>query len=190
MADYGRDKGLFIPTTQVWDPSEIYSAKGISEDLRDVLVKMYQNLNNMAMAINQKDTGIYPTDEFVCGQTFFPNPAYDSGTQVTPKLRQIWRTVVNFGALPVRVLPATSAIKGVAHRISGVNSGTQFTRIYGCASKKTTTTYIPLPYVWPNDAKEDIAVFVDATNVTIVTGDTATWAGYDDTLVVLEYMRT
>jgi hypothetical protein len=182
-----QDVGSFIPTTQVWDVSELYSTEVTSPKFKELLIRLYQQVGNIAMAINGKDTGIYDTSEFVCGQTFFPNPNPIAGQP--NKERQVYRKVINFGPLPVRIPPATSANISIAHGIPGINSGTQFTRIYGCSSKKTATTYVPIPYAWPNDAKESIALFASATDVTIVTGDTGTWANYDDTIVVIEYLK-
>ena len=182
--------GLFIPTSQVWDIQELYDKKGMSEDVRELFIRLYEELNKIALAINMKDSGMYTTTEFVSGQTFFSNPSYSSATSETAVQRSVYRKVINFGALPVRIAPATSANISIAHGIPGINSGIQFTRIYGCSSNKTNTTYIPIPYSWPNDPKENIAVFASTANVTIVTGDTNTWANYNDTVVILEYLKT
>lgn len=181
-------KGAYLPTSQVWDVGNIENVDA-SASLKELLVRMYQNLGAMATMVNYKDTGIYPLDEFVCGQVYFKDPLLDSSTSKTPKLRQVYRKVINFGPLPVRVAPATSANISIAHNIAGIDVNTRFTRIYGCSSSKATTTYVPIPYAWPNDAKESIALFASATDVTIVTGDTGTWAGYDDTFVVIEYLK-
>ena len=51
-----RDPGLYIPTTSVWDVSEIYSTDVTKPEFKELLVRMYQNLNNMAMATNNKDS--------------------------------------------------------------------------------------------------------------------------------------
>ena len=189
MADYGRDKGLFIPTTQVWDTSEIYSTKGISEDLRELLVRMYLNLNNMAMAVNYKDTGIYHTDEFVCGQTFFPNPTYDSSSTTTPKLRQVWRKVFRW----------QDAVTGADRALPNTNTQTQphgivltsdlfFTRIYGTSFNPVGQQWIPLPFVSPGALGGAIELWVDGANIKIITGSDRT--AFTKTVIVLEYIKT
>jgi hypothetical protein len=181
MADYGRDKGLFIPTTQVWDTSEIYEAKGVSEDLRELLVRMYQNLNNMAMAVNKKDTGIYPTDEFVCGQVYFSNPAYDSSTSTTPVLRQVYRKVINFGTLPTAAEVTKTALHGIA-----ADTIHSITRLYGGSTDPVNKFYIALPCV--ANAGNNIALWADNTRVVINAFGTDR-STYTLTYVVMEYIK-
>ena len=202
MADYGRDKGLFIPTTQVWDTSEIYEAKGVSEDLRELLVRMYQNLNNMAMAVNKKDTGIYHTDEFVCGQTFFPNPAYSSSSTTTPTLRQIYRKVIRWQnadgsdkALPNGAGAPPGVLTQQAHGIP-LGGDYMFTRIYGTSFDSTNGVWFPVPYFSGTNIlsagnyydKYAIELWVDLVNVNIVVYRDRTM--HTRTFVVLEYMKT
>ena len=92
--------GSFIPLTQQWDLSEIYTIDVNTPAFKELLVRMYQNLNQMAIAINTKDTGMYPVSEFVNSQLWFPNPALDSSTPQTATQRQVFRKVINFGSLP------------------------------------------------------------------------------------------
>jgi len=91
--------GLFVPTTNVWDVSEIYSLEGIKPEFKELLVRLYQNINNLSLALNLKDTGYYTEEEFVTGQVFFPNPSLSSTTQQTPTFRQTFRKVINFVSL-------------------------------------------------------------------------------------------
>jgi len=189
MADYGRDKGLFIPTTQVWDTSEIYQAEGVSEDLKELLVRMYQNLNNMAMAVNNKDTGIYPTDEFVCGQTFFPNPAYDSSTATTPKLRQVWRKVFRWVDVATgldRALP-NNGMQTQPHGIA-LTTDLFFTRIYATSYNPAGQFWIPIPFTSPGALAGGIELWIDNANIKIITGSDRT--AFTKTVVVLEYIKT
>lgn len=175
--------GSFIPTTQVWDVNEIYSTEVTSPAFKELLVRLYQNLNNQSVALNTKDTGYYDVTEFVNGQIFFPNPAYSSATQTKPAFRQVFRKVINFGALP------NAGAKTAAHGIT-MTPGMTFTRIYGAASDTTHSPnfyYIPLPYVCIHVPNNSVEVNVNQTNVTIETLTNMT--NYDTSYVVLEYLK-
>jgi hypothetical protein len=175
----GNDIGLYIPTTNVWDTNQIQSLQDESPQLKELLVRLYQNLNRMALAVNLKESGLFDLNEFVTGEQWFPNPV-----NADPSLfsigRPIYRTVINFGALP------NTGSKSVAHNITCYTQ-TSFTRIYGCATKPTTAfSYIPLPFASPVLA-ENIKIEVDATNVVITTGSDRT--AYTTSYVILEYLQ-
>jgi len=166
--------GAFIPTTNVWDVSEIYSTDVKSPEFKELLVRLYQNLNVMAMGVNNRDAGLYDTSEFVCGQQFFPDPALTSASSVTPTFRNVFRKVVNFGALP------NNTGKSVAHGIT-TTVNTSFTRMYGVATDPTGFSALAIP-------NSDITLELDGTNVTITT--TADLTAYTTTYVVLEYIKS
>lgn len=171
--------GLFVPTTYIWDVSQLYSTDVTSTEFKELLVRMYQNINAIQLAINIKDSGYYVEEEFVNGQLFFPNPtAVATPSLTTPTYRQVFRKTVNFGALP------NAASKSVAHGIT-VDANTSFTRIYG-AGTNPSTSFIPLPYA-STTLNQNIQVDVDATNVTITTGIDRT--AYTTTYIVLEYLK-
>lgn len=171
--------GLFVPTTNVWDVSEIYSTDVTSPEFKELLVRLYQNLNNISLALNLKDSGYYTETEFVTGQAFFPNPSLSSTTPATPTFRPTFRQVINFGSLP------DDATTSVPHNIAITNNFT-FTRIYGTANDTTGLEYIPLPYA--SDVEEDIIQLnVDSTNVNITTAGNRT--NFDTTYVVVEYIK-
>lgn len=172
--------GAFIPTTNVWDVSQIYSANVNSPEFKELLVRLYQNVNNIALSVNIRDAGMYDTQEFVNGQTFFPNPSLSSATSSVPAQRQVYRKVINFGALP------NAGTTNVAHGLT-VNAAFSFTRIYGCSTDPVNFVYLPLPYASPTDA-DNIELKVDATNVTIITGSNRT--AFTTTYVVLEYIKS
>lgn len=176
---YESDLGAFLPTTTIFDRPLIESLDVNSQEFKDFLIQLYQTTNNAAQAINEKDTGFYVDTEFVNGQMWFPNPNLSSTTSQSPQLRQVFRKVINFGALP----NATS--KTAAHGI-GPTSVFTFTRIYGTASDTTGLTYLPIPYAHAT-AANIIRIDVDATNVTITTGIDRT--AYDTCYVVLEYIK-
>jgi len=174
-----QEKGMFLPTTSVWDTSTINNLKGASLELKELFIRLYRNINDIAMQVNRKDSAVYGLDEFVCGQTFFPNPAYRSGSAVNPKPRQVYRKVVNFGTLP------NAGTTNVAHGLT-INNTYSFTRIYGAASDQAGSVYIPLPFSSPT-LNQNISLSVGTTNVTITTG--INMSAFTVTYVVLEYMK-
>jgi len=136
--------------------------------LRNVLTEKFQRLIE---AVNDKDIGQYNTVELINGQLFFRSGNPQS-------YRQVYRKVVDFGALP------NTGTKNVAHGITW-NSNTRFTRIYGTATDPSTRA-IPLPYV-DTTAGNSIELSVDTTNVQVITA--ADYTGYTDTYIVLEYTQ-
>lgn len=170
--------GSFVPTTFILDVDRLYQVDVKSPEFKEILVRLYQGLNSMLLALNIKDTGYYVRQEFVNGQQYFPNPANNSSTPATASMRQVFRTTVNFGALP------NAGLKSVPHSIP-ITDGFTFTRIYGCSSDVSGNTYIPLPYV--DAAGNNIELYVDATNVNIVT--TSDRTNYTVTYIVIEYLK-
>jgi len=170
--------GAYTPTSNVWDVSEIYSTEVTSPAFKELLVRLYQNLNLLSLVVNVKDSAIYIDSEFVTSGQYFASPALSSATQQNPALRGVFRKVVNFGALP------NTGTKSVAHDIAPTASFS-FTRIYGC-STNPSTSYIPLPYASPVLAN-NIELNADATNVNVTTGSNRT--AYTITYIVLEYIK-
>jgi hypothetical protein len=171
--------GLFVRTTDVWDTAELQDIDVTSDAFKELLVRLYQNINNIAVATNAKDSAFYNNSEFVTGGQFFANPALSSGTSFNPTLRPVFRKVINFGALP------NTGSKSVAHGIT-ITPSFSFTRIYATATNPNTS-FIPIPYASPI-LVNNIELSVDLTNVTITTGSDRT--AYTLTYVVLEYIKT
>lgn len=174
------DIGSFIGTTNVWDVSELYSADVNSDQFKELLVRLYQNVNNMALNLNIKETGYYPLTEFMTGQLYFPNNSLNPNTATTPTFRQVYRTTINFGALP------NAGAKSVVHNIQ-VDQGFTATHIYGAATNTAATNMIPLPYSSPT-LNKNIQVDVGATTITITTG--IDYTDYINTYCVIEYIKS
>lgn len=173
--------GAFLPTTDVFDRSTIEAIDIKSPLFKDFLVRLYQTTNNIANITNIKDSGYYVETEFVNGQLWFENKTLSSITSQSPEYRQVFRRVIDFGALP------NASAKSVAHGI-GPTTAFTFTRIYGTASDTTGLTYLPIPYASQAAATSSIELSVDATNVIIDTGAVDRTA-YDTCYVVLEYIK-
>lgn len=174
MPGPGPNYGSFVSQTQVWDTAEIYETEVTSPAFKELLVRLYQNLNNMSLSLNTRDAGLYDNaNEFVNGQQWFPNPANTSQTLAAPVQRQVYRFVVSFGALP------NTGTTSVAHGLTITPSFT-FTRIYGASSNTVGLLYTPIP-------NQDIKLEVNATNVVITTF--ADYSAYTVTYVILEYIK-
>lgn len=165
--------GFFLPTTASIDVSRINEVDVNSPEFKQLLVQLYQFLNQSALAINNKPSGYFLDQEFNCGSLYFK-----SGSSTPFDLRPVFRKVIDCGALP------NNATKSVAHGIT-VTSSFVFTKIYGAATDPSTD-FIPLPYA-SSTAAENIELSVDATNVNITTGNDRT--GFTTTYVVLEYLK-
>jgi len=173
------EPGAFVPLTDVFDSQRIYDLDVDSDEFKEFLVRLRQSVNDIAMVLNVKDTGYYYPVEFVNGQAYFPDPALSSTTTQNPIPRQVFRKVINFGALP------NSSTKNVAHEID-ITSGFIFTRIYATATDPGTS-FIPIPYL-PIPVSGRITLSVDTTNVIITTNSNRT--NYTICYVVLEYIKS
>lgn len=170
--------GSFVPTTNIWDVSRLYEIDVTSDEFKELLVRLYQNINLISLNLNIKDTGYYVLQQFVNGQLYFPNPSLDSTTPQSPTYRQVYRLVVNFGALP------NAGVKSVAHNIA-VTPNFSFTRIYATSTKNDQTSFIPIPFASPV-LNENIKIEVTNTDVTITTA--IDYSAYTITYVVLEWI--
>ena len=177
LSDVQINTGAFIPTTNVWDMAELSDLDVNSEAFKELLIRLYRNLNLMSLNTNIKDVGLYPQSEFICGQLWFPNPALDSSTPQAPEQRQVFRKVINFGALP------DNTDVSVPHEIE-ITSAFTFTRIYGTASDTTALEYIHIPHTSPPGRVE---LSVNATDVII--DSTTDFSNFDTTYVILEYIK-
>lgn len=173
--------GAFIPTTDIYDVAQVYQIDVTSPEFKELLVRMYQNLNRMALLLNVKETGYYDTvGSLVDGNLWFPKPGLTSTTVGNyPAYRQEERVVLNLPQVAGVALPAT-ATTTMNHNIT-VTSSTTFTRIYGVASDQTGNNYYPLNYA----GAATISLFANATQVSI-TNNTA--INFSVCYVVLEYL--
>ena len=116
------------------------------------------------------------------GQQWFPNPAVSSTSSQAPSdqiFRGDFRFVVNFGELP------NTGTKSVPHGLT-FPTGTTGTLVRGCSTNTTTFKMISLPYSSPTLA-DNIELFIDGTNVTVITG--SNWPNFAVTYVVIEFLK-
>lgn len=172
--------GSFVPTSNVWDVSQIYEVDVNSPEFKELLVRLYQNINNIVISLNTKTTGYYPLSQFINGNLFFPNPALTSASSTTSNYRQSYIQAFNFGALP------NTGAKTLAHNIF-ITPGVTFIRSYAESSDTTGFNYLQIPYASANGI-DNIQLDVDAINITITTASNRT--NFDTTYVVLEWITS
>jgi hypothetical protein len=170
--------GSFVTTTDIWDVTQVYQVEDVSPAMRELLIRMYQNLNRMSLVLNTSTKGYYDiAGEFVDGNVWFPKPGLTSQTSRTPAFRQEIRTVLNLPqngggfALPI-------GITNTNHNIT-INNSTLFTQIYGCASDTIGFNYFPIP-------DTNIAIQVNQTQVVI---NNTSGINFTDCFVVLSYLQ-
>lgn len=175
--------GSFVPTTNIWDPVQI-SSLNIPPDLKELLIRMYQNLNLMSVVLNTKDSGYYDLQEFVNGQLFFPpmNSGSQTNPYIAPAYRQVFRKILNLAQVAGVALPA--GVTNVNHNII-VTPTLTFTRIYGVANDPATNNYYPLPWASAGGAT-NIEVIVNATQVVITNNSGIT---FSNCYIVLEFIK-
>ena len=183
----GFGSGQFLPTTEIIETSQLREGKISDDQMREILIRIVQAFNDSNTAVNNKDIGFYLTQEIISGQNYFSNPSFDSSTPQQPEPRQVFRKVINFGALPDNSVVPNQ--KSVAHGIT-VDDSTTFTRIYATASDTTNHKYISIPYQnVSSDLNGNLEIYVDDTFV-YITGDGIDWSVFDTCYVVLEYLKS
>lgn len=175
--------GLFLPTTFEFDVARLYETDVNSPEFKELIVRLYQAVNNVIIATNYKETGLHTLTEFVTGILWYPDPALSSTYSSSALIfRPTFRIVVPCGPL------LNNATKSVAH---GLTMTTAFRMKYveAVANKPTLAfSYIPLNY---SDSAGNMAwIIIDGTNVNITTVSvTIDWTQYTDIDVILYYTK-
>lgn len=168
--NFSSDPYNFQPETYIF-PEEF------NDDFR---IKLRQYLTDISIALNAKETSFYLEEETATGRNFIP--LFGTDASQNQEYRPVYRTVVDFGALP----NATS--KSVAHGIS-TTQNYSIVHLYAAATDpgaSTITEGIPIPYA-SSTAADNIELTMDATNVTITTGVDRT--SFTRCFVTIEYIQ-
>lgn len=164
--------GSFVPTTNVWDTGEIYAIESLDDQLRELLVRLYQNLNLMATVLNNKESGYYPLQEFLTSALYF-NP---NSTDVN-KQRNEFLKVINTGALGAG---ATTKAHGIT-----VDANWNLVYIYGSATDNIGNNYYPMNFT-QNGGTNNLSLRMDATDVIISNG---TGVNFTSSIVIIKYLK-
>ncbi len=178
--------GQYVPSTEIWQViQELSTTNPGSDQFRELIVRLALLVNRINLSVNTKDTGIFDNaNEFVTSSQYFPNPTFITSSASgepaqTATYRAVYRTVINFGALPA------AGTKSVPHNINCTTS-TSFVRIYATATDPVGLNYIPIPYA-SSVLANNIELSVDATNVNIAVG--VDRSAFTICYVVLEYLQ-
>lgn len=177
MSSNPLQSGAYVPSTYIFDIQQLQQLN-LDPQLKELLIRLYQNINNIILVLNVKNTGLYGLTQLATSQQYFPNPANNSSTTSVAALRQVFRLTINFGALP------NAGTKSVAHNLP-INLNYTFTQIYGTATQPNTK-FIPLPYASATAVIDNIELNVDTTNVNVTTG--ANYSAYTVAYIVLEFL--
>jgi hypothetical protein len=166
--------GSYVPTTNIWDVTRLYEVDITSPEFKELLVRLYQNINNISIVLNTKCTGYYINQQFVSGKLFF-NPNADPINPAV-QLRPGFIMTVNTGALG-------AGVTAINHNIPVTNTF-KWMFISGAATNTSTLVGYPLPF--SGAAGNNIEVSVTATQVLINNNSGVT---FTDSQVTLEYCK-
>lgn len=172
--------GPSLRTTSLLNVQEIYRITSNDVGMRDIMLKIYQDLSDILKVLNMKTTGIYFLEEAQNNDVYFANPSLSSTSTVQPSLRNVFYKTFNTGQLP----NATTLV--IPHNIPFSDAYTMV-NYYGSATDSTGLNYVCLPYVSVTPA-DCIEVRVDGTNIYITTGSNR--SNFDRSQIVLEYLKS
>lgn len=165
--------GQFVSTTSVFDVGRLYEVEVSSPEFKDLLVRLYQQVNNLSVSSNNKISGYYLQEEFITSANYF-NPNSPDPLQLRPEFRKTF----NIGALP-------AGVTNFAHNLAITNTWI-FTHIYGAASDNVGSNYYPLPFSSAGGAA-NIELRVDAVNIVITNNSGINFTSCIVTLAFLKF---
>ena len=66
------NQGQFVPISNIWDIiAQLQSTDIKSDQFKELIVRLGQYIGRIAIALNEKDTGTFPLQEFVTGAQWF-----------------------------------------------------------------------------------------------------------------------
>jgi len=140
----------------------------LSEDPKELRYDINDLYQSIATAVNNKIGGLYVPQEKINSQQYF-------NTNNVQSFRNVYRMVVDFGALP------NNTSKSVAHTIEGWNIDYRLTNLYGAATDPAALEGLALP----NDG---ILLSINQTNVIVTT--TSDRTAFTASTVVIEYTKS
>jgi len=166
------DQGLYVPTTQVWETSSILDVDVNSEQFKLLLVRLLQNVNEIAIALNLKDTGYYVLQPFVNGQQFFSTDPLNPDN-----LRPCFRYTLNVGAVG-------AGVNTFAHNIPNITNTWTLTRLYAAATDNIGLNFYPV-----GTGGATAGIITINSNITNVVITNNTGVVFTSCIVVLEFLK-
>lgn len=174
IPDQQINTGQFLATTAIFDVARLYEVDVTSPEFKELLVRLYQQVNNLALSTNNKKSGYYLEEEFITSAIYF-NPTsvpINDPLQLRPEFRKTF----NIGPVP------PGALAPFPHNLPITNTW-QFTHIYGVASDNIGFNYYPMPFA---SAGATIELRVTLTDIIIVNN---TAINFTSCIVTLEYLK-
>lgn len=166
--------GPFVSTTSIFDTIDIRTVDINSDQFKQFLVLLYQQVNNHAIQLNSKVHGWYSLQAYSNGRQF---PPVVGGNQN----RGVGSKMIFFGALPA--VPGVT--KTVAHNIT-FNADTRIIWFWCTANNTVAQTAINVPYVDVLTAgAQNTQISLDNTNINITSN--ANMSAFNETYVYIEY---
>lgn len=166
-------QGSLIPTTNIWDVSQVYDLKGESDQMKELLVRLYQNLNLMANVVNSKETGFYFNQE-VMTSAVYSSP---SSNQQSALRSEFAKTILGGTLAPGPAAP-------VPHGLT-INTQFKLVDIYGAASDSVNKLYYPFCFAQV-DGTANLNAYISGANVLI---DNGTGVTFDSYILVIKFLK-
>jgi hypothetical protein len=163
--------GSFIPTTFILDVARLHEVNVNSAEFKELLVRLYQTINSIVLALNTKATGYYINEEFVNGKLYF-NPNSTDPLQLRPGFQK----TINTGALG-------AGVTAINHGITVTNT---FKWMFISGAATNTSTLVGYPITFAGASGNNIEVTTSATQVLINNNSGVT---FTDSQVTLEYVK-
>lgn len=165
------NQGAFVPTTNEWDVGRLYEVNVNSDEFKELLVRLYQNVNIISLVLNLKSTGYYLNVEFGNSNQYY-------NLTIPAQFRPGFQISVDTGAL-------NAGVKSVPHGLSPQTPTLwKAMKIYGGATIAATPAFYPLPFA--SATGNNIEVTITATNVVINNQSGQT---FTDSTVTFEYVK-
>lgn len=161
--------GLFVPTTNVWDVQQLYQVDIKSPEFKELIVRLYQNVNNIALALNAKESGLYAPYEFVTGEVYSLTGSNSQNGG--------FRTMIITGT----VGPGTTSIN---HNLD-VKDSWLWVEIYGCLTD--SVNFLGYPINFADSGGNTISASVNATQIVI---NNNSGVSFTNGMVILKYIKT
>jgi len=168
-----QNSGLFIQQTPSFDITQLYEVEINSEAFRELIVRLYQQVNNISIALNNKVSGYNLLEEFVTGKQYFPATGNNPLNTRPSSIKMVYLT-----NLPAGV---TATNHGIA-----VDANTSFVDIYGVANDTVGFNYYPLPFASAGGAN-NIELRANNTQV-IITNNSG--IVFNKVYIFLEFLKS
>lgn len=162
--------GLFVGTTRVWDVGSIYDIDVNSDEFKELLVRLHQYINEIALVLNKKTSGYYINKQFLTSDIYTNDNLSNVATN-----RSGYRSFFFTGALG-------AGVKNIPHGLP-VTAQWRWTFIAGSATRSGTPDGYPIPFI--GAAGIFISVNVDAVNIVI---NNQSGLVFDDSNITLKYI--